>query len=184
MKAFSVFKKQVFSEGIYSIVPIRYEDRFDIMKWRNEQIYHLRQNEKLTSEDQERYFKNILEPLFSEEKPSQILFSFLENSVCIGYGGLVHINWVDRNAEISFIMNTDLEKDNFQKYWSLFLELIIKVSFEELCFHKIFSYSFDLRPKLYEVLNKLGFVKEAVLKEHYYFGGDFKNVVIYSLFNK
>ena len=27
----------------FSLVPIRLEDRFEIMKWRNEQIFHLRQ---------------------------------------------------------------------------------------------------------------------------------------------
>ena len=32
---------------MFSIVPIRMEDRYDIMKWRNEQIYHLRQNKPL-----------------------------------------------------------------------------------------------------------------------------------------
>jgi hypothetical protein len=53
--------------------------------------------------------------LFEQQQPSQLLFSFLENDKCIGYGGLVHINWIDSNAEISFIMNTQLEKDRFQE---------------------------------------------------------------------
>jgi RimJ/RimL family protein N-acetyltransferase len=165
-------------------VPIRSEDRFEIMKWRNEQIYHLRQNKPLSQVDQDVYFENVVSKLFDQEQPTQLLFSFLENEVCVGYGGLVHINWANKNAEISFIMDTNLEKDNFQKYWSLFLGLIIKLSFEELHFHKIFSFSFDLRPMLYNVLKNSGFVKEAVLKEHYCFGGDFTNVVIYSLFNR
>tara|TARA_B110000971_G_scaffold215544_1_gene249216 strand:+ start:722 stop:964 length:243 start_codon:yes stop_codon:yes gene_type:complete len=33
----------------YKLVPIRYEDRLTIMKWRNEQMYHLRQNKLLTN---------------------------------------------------------------------------------------------------------------------------------------
>ena len=40
------------------------------------------------------------------------------------------------------------------------------------------------KDRLYDVLKSFGFVKEAVLKEHYCFGGDFKNVIIYSLFNR
>lgn len=180
MKTYFILKKQVFSEGIYSIVPIRYEDRLDIMKWRNEQIYHLRQNKPLTTEDQERYFKNIVEPLFSEEKPSQILFSFLEGDICIGYGGLVHINWIDKNAEISFVMNTELEKDMFKFYWSAFLQLIENIAFYELNFHKIFTYAFDLRPHLYEVLESKNYIKEAVLKEHCFFNNQFIDVIIHS----
>jgi RimJ/RimL family protein N-acetyltransferase len=48
--------KQVFSKENYSIVPIRMEDRYAIMQWRNEQIYHLRQNKLLTKEEQDVYF--------------------------------------------------------------------------------------------------------------------------------
>ena len=40
----------------YKIVPIRYEDRLAIMKWRNEQMYHLRQDKPLTEKSQEDYF--------------------------------------------------------------------------------------------------------------------------------
>ena len=102
-----------FENGMYKIVPIRYEDRMAIMKWRNEQMFHLRQAEPLTKALQDNYFKNVVSKLFDQEKPSQILFSFLENGKCIGYGGLVHINWIDKNAEISFLMNTELEKLSF-----------------------------------------------------------------------
>ena len=88
------------------------------MKWRNEQIYHLRQKRPLSADDQENYFANVVNKLFDQDKPEQILFSFLQGDTCIGYGGLVHINWVDNNAEISFIMDTGLEKEHFEKYWS------------------------------------------------------------------
>ena len=40
----------------YKLVPIRYKDRLAIMKWRNEQIYHLRQNKPLTEKSQEILF--------------------------------------------------------------------------------------------------------------------------------
>src|SRR5690554_4318645 len=84
--------QQSYTNGKYSIVPIRYEDRFKIIEWRNEQMYHLRQNSLLTIESQENYFQNVVAKLFDQEKPSQILFSYLKDGECIGYGGLVHIN--------------------------------------------------------------------------------------------
>ena len=40
-----------FQKNSFRIVPIRYNDRFDIMQWRNEQIFHLRQDKELTVED-------------------------------------------------------------------------------------------------------------------------------------
>ena len=122
MNSYKILNKQVYSQGEYSLVPIRIEDRFEIMKWRNEQIYHLRQAEPLTVEMQNNYFENVVSKLFAQEKPSQLLFSYLENDKCIGYGGLVHINWLDKNAEISFIMDTSLEEREFSKHWSIYLD--------------------------------------------------------------
>lgn len=168
----------------YSLVPIRFEDRFNIMKWRNEQIYHLRQSEPLTKEKQNDYFENVVAILFDQEKPSQLLFSYLENDKCIGYGGLVHINWVDKNAEISFIMDTSLEKQEFKKHWEIYLELLEQVAFCELNLHKIYTYAFDLRPHLYEAVEAKGFEKEAILKEHCWFEGNYKDVIIHSKINK
>ena len=78
MNIYKSIRKQKYINGIYSIVPIRYEDRFEIMKWRNDQIYHLRQAKLLTQEDQENYFANVIAKLFDLEHPNQLLFSYLE----------------------------------------------------------------------------------------------------------
>ena len=181
MAAYTCLKQQSFQDGAYSLVPLRYEDRFDIMQWRNEQIYHLRQTRLLTREDQQRYFDEVVSQLFAREHPDQVLFSYLEDGRCIGYGGLVHINWTDRNAEISFLMDTRLEKEGFATHWSHYLPLIKEVAFEQLQLHKIYTYAFDLRPHLYPVLENNGFTREATLKEHCCFEGSYKDVVIHSL---
>jgi RimJ/RimL family protein N-acetyltransferase len=180
---YKVLNKQVYSSGEYSIVPIRMEDRYYIMQWRNEQMYHLRQVEPLTEAKQDAYFENVVAKLFDQEQPNQLLFSFLKGEECIGYGGLVHINWVDKNAEISFIMKTALEQDEFEQHWGLFLDLLEQVAFQELKLHKIFTYAFDLRPHLYSTLEKCGFYEEARLKEHCFFNNDYIDVVIHSKIN-
>jgi len=179
---YKCLKNQSFEKGKYKIVPVRYKDRFDIMKWRNDQIYHLRQEKLLTKDDQNQYFNLIIKNLFSEHFPKQILFSYIKNNICIGYGGLVHINWKDKNAEISFIMNTDLE-NNFKFHWETFLNMLEKVAFEDIILKKVFTYAFDLRPHLYIALEKCGYIKEAELKEHFLFEKKFKSVVIHSKFN-
>jgi len=52
MASYNCLHKQEITTGEYTIVPIRYEDRLAIMKWRNEQMYHLRQENILTENDQ------------------------------------------------------------------------------------------------------------------------------------
>ena len=95
-------------EGFH-IEPIRDEDKYDILNIRNSQIYHLRQKKPLTKENQDYYFDTTISGLFELEKPNQILFSFFEGEKFIGYGGLVHINWIDKNdplLTVSFSDNT------------------------------------------------------------------------------
>ena len=154
------------------------------MNWRNEQIYHLRQDKPLTFQDQDFYFENIVSKLFNQDEPNQILFSYLKNDLCIGYGGLVHINWIDKNAEISFVIKTEEQQNNFEHHWACYLELIEKVAFEELNLHKLFVYAFDLRPHLYLAIEKSGYKKEAILKEHCLFEGKYIDVVIHSKINE
>ena len=184
MNSYKCLKNNLFSNNGYSLVPIRYEDRLEIMKWRNEQIYHLRQSRPLTIQDQDNYFNTIVNQLFEAEKPNQLLFSYLENDTCIGYGGLVHINWIDKNAEISFIIETALENNHFQEHWIIYLGLIEQLAFKQLGLHKVFIYAFDLRPHLYSAIEIAEYKREAVLKEHCFFQGSFSDVVIYSKMNK
>ncbi|MFT6842473.1 MAG: RimJ/RimL family protein N-acetyltransferase [Psychroserpens sp.] len=183
MSVYQILNKQKFYSGKVSIEPIRMEDRYAIMQWRNEQIYHLRQDRLLTKEGQDKYFTEVVAKLFEHEQPGQLLFSYLKDDQCVGYGGLVHINWINKNAEISFIMNTSLERKYFEFHWSSFLNLIEKVAFEELKLHKIFTYAFDLRPRLYTALEERGFRKEAQLSEHSFFDGKYIDVLIHSKLN-
>lgn len=180
MNSYKVLNKQIYKIDGFSLVPIRFEDRYDIMKWRNEQIYHLRQKTPLTETDQDNYFNNVVSKLFEQEFPNQLLFSFLKNDKCIGYGGLVHINWTDKNAEISFIMDTILENGRFSEIWCAYLVLLEQMAFEDLNLHKIYTYAFDLRPHLYDAFLSVGYREEARLKEHCLFENKFINVVIHS----
>jgi len=184
LKKYKGLTKQEFANGEYKLVPIRYDDRYEIMKWRNEQIYHLRQRELLTVEQQDAYFENVVKKLFDYEQPDQILFSFLKNDELIGYGGLVHINWFDKNAEVSFIMDTKHENDFFKVYWNQYLKLLANISFGELKLHKTFVYAFDVRPNLYDALDESGYFLDSRLREHCNINGMYKDVLIYSFINK
>ena len=160
MRKYKCLKSNYFKKNGFTLIPIRDEDKYDIMKWRNEQLYHLRQENILTPKEQDKYFKEVVSVLFSKNKPDQILFSFLKEDRCIAYGGLVHIDWNSKSAEISFVMDTKLEESFFVKYWIIFLELIEKAAFLDLNFDKIFTHSYDLRPLLYEALKARDFVEE------------------------
>ena len=180
---YKCLKVNEFHNNSFSIVPIRFKDRFDIMNWRNDQLYHLRQTVLLNNETQNKYFNDVVFKLFSTSEPDQILFSFLSDNVCVGYGGLVHIDWTNRNAEISFLINTNLESSYFNTFWSNFLYLIEEVAFKELNLHKMYVYSFNLRPHLYTALENSNYLNEAILKDHKLISNNFVDVLIHSKIN-
>lgn len=178
MSIYKCLNQQVFEIDVYKIIPIRLEDRYEIMKWRNDQMYHLRQSKTLTPQDQDLYFENVVSKLFEEDNPEQVLFSFLENNILIGYGGIVHIDWEKKSGELSFLISTELEQLFFEKFWSIFLNLIEQVAFKDMRLHKIYTYAFDIRPKLYKCLEKSEFKLETTIKN-----ADNK-ILIHSKFNK
>lgn len=179
---YNCLEKNLFSLGPNRIIPIRYKDQFSIMTWRNEQKDILRQDGFLTIEEQRKYFSTTIRYLFDEVTPIQLLFSFFENEVLIGYGGLVHIDWRNQNAEISFLLKTEL---NVSKYYiekfTIFLKLMEALA-KLLCFHKIYTYGYNTEEYRFTPLINLLYDKEAVLKKHKKINEKFYDVLIYSKF--
>ena len=79
-------------------------------------------------------------------------------------------------------MNTKLEKDYFKFHWAIYLRLIEDVGFKTLNFHKLFIYSFDLRPNLYKAIEAQCYFEEARLKDHCLFNSKFIDVRIHTKF--
>jgi len=183
MRAYKCLHTHQFSESNYSLVPIRDEDKYDILNWRNAQIKILRQQAPLTKEQQDIYFKTTVAQLFEETNPGQLLFSFLEKGELIGYGGLVHIDWKNKSAEISFLTETSRNdsKEIFIGDWVNYLSLIKKVA-KKLNFNSIFTYAYDVRPNLYTSLEKAGFTETKRIKGGIEIDGELKDVVIHTFY--
>lgn len=182
MRRYKCLNQQVFESKIYQLIPIRDADKYAILEWRNSQINILRQKEILTKEKQERYFKEVVTTLFEEKQPKQLLFSFLADEVLIGYGGLVHINWGSKHAEISFLLSNHVEiADNYQQLFGIFLHLIEQVA-SNLSFHKIFTFGYATNEERFFPLIKNQFSQEVVLTDHIKIGTQFFDIKIYSKF--
>jgi len=180
MNSYKALNKQEYTNQNFTIVPIRYEDRMAILKWRNEQIDFLRQKNLLTKKMQDDYFDNIVSKLFDQERPDQILFSYLKDEKCIGYGGLVHINWESKNAEISFLLDTKMgSPKSYNVLINIFLGLIEEVA-NSAKLHKIFTYGYDVEDFRFEPLINQKYTLEATLKEHVLIDDKFKDIKIYT----
>lgn len=177
---YQCLKQQVFEFQNFKITPIRYKDRYEIMNWRNDQISVLRQDNLLTQKEQNLYFESAIAKEFNLEKPNQILFSFFKKNKLIGYGGLVHVDWINQNAEISFLLKTDFNNLGFYRQsFTAFLKLIEKLAFN-INMHKIYTYGYRTNEYRFSPLINSLFEKEVELKNHKKIDNNWFNVLIYS----
>ena len=177
---YKALPKSTFSENEYMISPVRREDRYEIMKWRNDQINVLRQENALSEAQQDDYFENILSRSFNDPTPDQLIFSFFKSYQLIGYGGLTHIDWKNRNSEISFLLKTDLNRpDVYSDLFEAFLGLICQVG-KISNLHKIYTYGYNLSEYRFKPLIKSDFIQEACLMNHKSIDGKLYDVLIYS----
>jgi RimJ/RimL family protein N-acetyltransferase len=176
--SYKCLSKQIFLFDEYHIEPIKYEDQENIRTWRNDQIKILRQSAILTVESQQAYFENVISKLFSQDFPKQILFGFYQNKSLIGYGGLVHIDLQNRNAEISFLLG---QNEDYIDQFSIFIRLIQEVA-KNLSLNKIFTYGYDIQDERFLPLINSNFNFEARLKEHVWIDVKYYDVLIYSKF--
>ena len=164
---YSFLKFNDYSFENYTLLPLRYEDISKIKKWRNDQISVLRQNKILTDADQENYYQELVEKSFFNPKPNEILFSFLLDDTCIGYGGMVYVDWDKKTAEISFITETKRANLNeiYQNDFTAFITILFRISFSELLFNKLTTETYGIRTNTLRILDQLGFQLKKIDKK-------------------
>ena len=158
----------IYTNGDYSLVPLREVDIYLIKEWRNEQIIVLRQKKPLTDQDQQNYYKNNIFPSYTDDQPVQIIFSILKEERCIGYGGLTNTNWESKRIELSFLLQTSRTQNDlvYTADFSAYLGMIKDVVFNDLKFNRIFTETYDIRPLHVCILEQNGFIYEGRMREH------------------
>lgn len=170
----------------YALTPIRQEDIENIRLWRNAQMDVLRQQTVITPEEQQQYFSQVIAPDFSRPQPKQILFSFLFRNICIGYGGLTNIEWVSQRTELSFLVDPARAQDEviYEKDFTHYLALLLRVAFQDLKLHRMFSETYIFRTSTIAIMEKVGFKSEGLRREHVYKQGQWHHCLMHGLLAK
>ena len=180
---YAVLADKQYSYLSYAVVPIRREDMPLIKEWRNAQIDVLRQARPLTDEDQRRYYEEAVLPTFSQTEPRMLLFSYLLDGRLIGYGGLTNLDWVNRRAEISFLLETsrtgERNRIQYEADFSAFLTLMKRIAFGELKLNRLFTETYDIRPWHVAVLEKNGFRPEGRMRQHVRIRGEYVDSLLH-----
>src|SRR3954451_10076747 len=168
--------------GAYAVRSIAREDMEAIRRWRNAQLDVLRQPAPISSDEQERYYEDMVAPTFPQERPRQVLLTLLEHGETIGYGGLTNIDWDARRAELSFLVAPERvgDPDRYERDFLAFLELVVAgVALEDLALHRVFTETFDLRARHVAILERFGFEREGRMRDHVRIGGRYVDSLIH-----
>jgi len=136
--------------------------------WRNMQMNVLRQAEILTQKQQHAYFSRHVWPLLECSQPRNILLSCTVSGELVGYAALVHMNWRDQRAELSFLLDPGLSGDEsvYARFFAAYLSLVSELAFEDLGLNRLFTETYAFRSAHIAVLEASGFLHEGLMREH------------------
>ena len=178
MRDNNTMREKIISSSSCYLSSLEYSDMELIKKWRNEQIAVLRQSKPLTSHNQEEYWKRI------SNSNKEILFSIVNvDGKFIGYCGFTNIDSISARAELSFLLDTEIIEGS-EEYLTLFedvLRMLLQYGFERLHHNRLVSETHCFRDKHLAVLEKVGFVKEGVLRNHVYKKNKFHDSILHSV---
>ena len=149
-----------------SVRPIRWSDRESIRVWRNQQLEVLRQQDPISTEQQDLYFSQTIKPLMSMTHPSQFLFGIEFDAQLIGYGGLTNVDWDAQRAELSFLVDTKILKtQTYKEIMLIFIKIISEFARDKFGFNQIFTETYTQRVGHIEILELAGFEHETFLAD-------------------
>lgn len=185
MKVYSCLTQQNLLCGSYSIRAIQTSDIEYIRHWRNSQMDVLRQKKEISHSDQLSYFQNEIWPTLTHTHPKNILLGYLFDDQLIGYGGLVHIDWENRRAEVSFLLDPlrTLDHQHYVADFLAFLQLIKILAFNNLGLQRLFTETYSHRRHHINVLEAAKFILEGVLRRHVILNGQPVDSLIHGFLN-
>ena len=150
-----------------------------IRRWRNEQMDILRQHKPISEVEQQEYFQGV------HKDQRQVLFSIMGSGKLVGYCGIVNINHVYKNCEVSFLCDTSLiNKEEYDKILMFAFEEMFKYGFEMLNMNRMWTETYSFRTEHLKLLSLVGLSKEGVLRQTVFCGGKYHDSVMHSILRR
>ena len=128
---------------------------------------------------EEEWFESVV-----NSKSNKNLFFAVENietNELIGFAGLMNINYINRNCYHAIVLSDKANK--LPGSGTDTLTLIVKFAFQSLNLKKVNAEVISENIASLKMHQKCGFEIEGTLKNQYYAGGHYQDVIIFSIFN-
>lgn len=134
-------------------------------------------HEPIGMKQQTEWFKNIT----SKDVVMTIFLKEKNGLRIIGTTGLYNINMRHQTATLKLRITNNVQGRGIGN--KLFI-MILDYAFGTLNIRKILSDNFSDNERVAILKDKLGFVKEGILRKHYYHNGEFRDADVYNLFKE
>lgn len=122
--------------------------------------------------------KEDFEKRLNDDCNASFMIISKDNQNTMGLVEIYSINDYERRGYWGIILTQEYWN---QGYGSEAARLLLKYAFEELCLRRLKSYTHNGNPASMQFQEKLGFVKEGVLRKEYFFEGEYYDGIDYGM---
>lgn len=157
---------------------IEYNDLLLLVEWRNNpEIYtNFYEHEPLSIAMQQKWFDKFLQR--TDEK--FWIVETCQDSKPIGTIALVDIDWRNRKAEIGRVLIAST-KHRSCGYGRELFNLLLEYAFEHLNLNRLYLDVFAENQSAVVFYRKMGLVEEGCYRQHVFAGGNYRDVLVYSI---
>lgn len=163
--------------------PLQFGDESFFFKWRND-LEYIGLTKSIRLPKHQANEKEWLESVMKDKSNKSVVFIIetISDSVSVGFVQLNQIDWISRNCTFGIaIPEKDFQGRGFGKD---VMRLIFDYAFNFLNLKKVLLEVTSFNANSIHLYEKMGFEKEGVLKQHYFWNGNYHDVLIYGLFKE
>lgn len=165
---------------LVGLAAVERDDLKQLRDWRNNTEFrkHFREYRELNMANQEQWFEQKV-----MKDPTTMMFSIrrLSDNELLGCCGFVYISWVHRHADLSLYVGWNNEYIDDTGYAEDACRELLRYGFHELTLNKVWTEIYDFDEKKWRLYKKIGFQKDGVLRQNYFYDGKWWDSRIISL---
>ena len=162
---------------------IETSDLEKLRKWRNLPEYRkfFREYQEINADMQKKWYEA---KVVNDNATLMFAIRDIGTKELLGCCGLCYINWVHRHSDLSLYIGKDEVYIDDEGIAEESCQLLFDYAFGELGLNKIWTEIYDFDEKKFDLYLKLGFTQDGLLREQYFYGGEWHDSRMMSLLRK
>ena len=163
-----------------SLHAVERADLQQLRDWRNNPDFrkYFREYRELNMQQQEQWFEKSV---VDDNNTQMFVIRKKEDNELIGCCGLIYINWVHRNADLSLYVGWEDTYIDEEGYAEESCKILLDYGFNELGLNKVWTEIYEFDDKKKELYDKLFFQQDGLLRKNYWYDGKWWDSRILSL---